>query len=42
MTAGQVHYGQIADRLLDQLGLRTIVLADNAYDADRIRTLGAI
>lgn len=39
LTAGQAHDGQIADRLLDCLGKRTIVLADKAYDADRIRDL---
>ena len=39
MTAGQAHDGQIADTLLDHLGPRTIVLADKAYDADRIRDL---
>jgi transposase len=39
LTARQAHDGQIADRLLDHLGLRTIVLADKAYDVDRIREL---
>ena len=39
LTAGQTHDGQIADSLLDNLGPRTIVLADKAYDADRIREL---
>jgi len=39
LTAGQAHDGQIADTLLDPLGPRTIVLADKAYDADRIRKL---
>ena len=39
MTAGQAHDGQIVDRLLDHLGPRTIVLADKAYDADRIREM---
>ncbi|MDQ1159208.1 transposase [Sphingomonas sp. SORGH_AS 950] len=39
LTAGQTHDGQIADTLLDHLGPRTIVLADKAYDADRIREL---
>ena len=39
LTAGQAHDGQIADKLLDRLGPRTIVLADKAYDADRIRSL---
>ncbi|WP_423828216.1 IS5 family transposase [Sphingomonas oleivorans] len=39
LTAGQAHDGQIADKLLDQLGPHTIVLADKAYDADRIREL---
>lgn len=39
LTAGQTHDGQIADSLLDHLGPRTIVLADKAYDADRIREL---
>jgi transposase len=31
--------GYIADALLDHIGPRTIVLADKAYDADRIREL---
>ena len=31
--------GLIADRLLDHLSSRTIVLADKAYDADNIREL---
>ena len=39
LTAGQTHDGQIVDKLLDHLGPRTIVLADKAYDADRIREL---
>jgi len=39
LTGGQAHDGQIADTLLDHLGPRTIVLADKAYDADRIREL---
>ena len=39
LTAGQAHDGQVADILLDHLGPRTIVLADKAYDADRIREL---
>jgi transposase len=39
LTAGQTHDGQIADCLLDHLGPRTIVLADKAYDANRIRAL---
>ena len=39
LTAGQAHDGQIADMLLDHLGPRTIVLADKAYDADRVREL---
>ncbi len=34
-----MHDGQIADMLLDHLGPRTIVLADKAYDADRIRSM---
>src|SRR5262249_848885 len=38
-TTGQAHDGQIADTLLNQLGPHTIVLADKAYDADRIRQL---
>jgi transposase len=37
LTAGQTHDGQIADTLLNRLRPRTIVLADKAYDADRIR-----
>jgi transposase len=39
LTAGQAHDGQIADTLLNHLGPHTIVLADKAYDADRIREL---
>jgi transposase len=39
LTAGQTHDGQIADALLDHIGPRTIMLADKAYDADRIREL---
>jgi transposase len=39
LTAGQAHDGQIAEPLLDHLGPRTTVLADKAYDADRIREL---
>ena len=39
LTAGQAHDGQVADKLLDQLSPHTIVLADKAYDADRIRAL---
>jgi transposase len=39
LTAGQTHDGQIADQLLNHLGPHTIVLADKAYDADRIRAL---
>ena len=39
LTAGQTHDGKIADKLLDHLGPRTIVLADKAYDADRLRAL---
>jgi transposase len=39
LTAGQAHDGQMAETLLDHLGPRTIVLADKAYDADRIREL---
>ena len=37
LTAGQSHDGQAADDLLDHVGTGTIVLADKAYDADRIR-----
>src|SRR5215831_10776570 len=37
--AGETHDGQIADTLLNRLRPRTIVLADKAYDADRIREL---
>jgi IS5 family transposase len=33
------HDWQIADTLLNQLGPHTMVLADKAYDADRIRQL---
>ena len=39
LTAGQRHDGQVVDTLLDHLSPRTIVLADKAYDADRIREL---
>jgi len=39
LTAGQIHDGQIVDTPLDHLDPRTIVLADKAYDADRIREL---
>ena len=39
LTTGQAHDGQIADTLLNQLGPHAIVLADKAYDADRIRQL---
>jgi hypothetical protein len=39
LIAGQTHDRQIADRLLDHPGPRCIVLADKAYDADRIREL---
>ncbi len=39
LTAGQAHDGQIVDELLNHLGPRTIVLADRAYDADRIREM---
>jgi transposase len=39
LTAGQTHDGQIADALLNHLGPRAIVLANKAYDADRIREL---
>jgi transposase len=37
LTAGQSHDGQAADGLLDHIGAGTILLADKAYDADRIR-----
>jgi len=39
LTAGQVYDGQTADMLLNHLGPHTILLADKAYDADRIRAL---
>jgi transposase len=38
LTAGQSHDGQAADHLLDHVGAGTIVLADKAYDANRIRS----
>lgn len=38
LTAGQSHDGQAADDLLDHVKAGTIVLADKAYDADRIRS----
>lgn len=37
LTAGQSYNGQTADDLLGHVGAGTIVLADKAYDADRIR-----
>lgn len=37
LSAGQGHDGQAADDLLGHVGAGTIVLADKAYDADRIR-----
>jgi len=39
LTAGQTCDGQIADTLLIHSGPRTIVLADKAYNAERIRKL---
>ncbi|WP_139015811.1 IS5 family transposase [Ensifer aridi] len=39
LTAGQAHDGQVVNELLNHLGPHMIVLADKAYDADRIRTL---
>lgn len=36
-TAGQSHDGQAADDMLDRVATGIIVLADKAYDADRIR-----
>lgn len=39
LTAGRAHDAPIADKLLNQLKSHTIVLADKAYDADRIRAL---
>lgn len=39
LTAGQTNDGQIADTLLKHLYPRNIVLADKAYDADRMREL---
>lgn len=38
-TAEQANDGQVAGTLLDHLGPHTIVLADKAYDAERIRKL---
>lgn len=38
LTAGQRHDGLAANNLLNHVGSGTIVLADKAYDADRIRT----
>ena len=37
LTAGQSHDGKAADDLLDRVAAGTILLADKAYDADRIR-----
>lgn len=39
ITAGQAHDGPAAYKLLDHLDLRTIVLAEIAYDSDGIRNL---
>lgn len=39
LPAGQAHELQITSKLLDHLCPQTIVLADKAYDADRIREL---
>lgn len=39
LTAGQMHNGQNAYCLLDHRSPQTIVPADKAYDADRIREL---
>lgn len=36
LTAGQAHDGKITDALLDHVGPRAIVLADKAYDADKL------
>ncbi len=38
LTAGQSHDGQSADGLLDHVGTGAIVLADQAYDAARVRS----
>ena len=38
LSAGQSHDGQAADDLLDHVAAETIVPANKAYDADRIRT----
>ena len=35
----QAHEGQVVAKLFDHLDPRTIVLADKAYDANRIRKL---
>ena len=37
LTAGQAHDGRIAERLFGKLAPRIVVLADKAYDANRIR-----
>lgn len=39
LTTGQAHDGQAANMLLSHLGPRMIVVADKAYDSDRIREL---
>ena len=38
LTEGQAHDGTSAADLLDQLGAGQILLADRAYDSDRLRT----
>ena len=37
LTEGQAHDGKAADDLLDALGEGQILLADRAYDSDRLR-----
>jgi transposase len=39
LTAGHAHDAPAADALLDRLRPGTILIADKAYDADRIRAL---
>ena len=38
LTEGQAHDGRSADDMLDSLTEGTILLADRAYDSDRLRT----
>lgn len=39
LTAGQVHDGQVATAMIEDLRAGDILLADKAYDSDAIRAL---